>query len=287
MSGSVHLLYEWLLQVYGWEDGMRLLMRLGANARGFNRFSDGVSRDVLFGKSAAAGSLDTFGFTAVAREQRLGDLGRQGEHARDPLSFVLIPGETILNPDSIGVLKGAPQRALAERFVEYTLSEDGGQQLGMLRPSTDPDVRRQFPGCPTRYALCRLSVMEALYDVERYPFEARSVMVDPFDERQVGRMAKRYDNRLADSRRRALDDLFGAWIVDTHGELHAAWRRLQSVAGAKRSELENRLFAPPLPEKDLFELRGVLADPRQRARILTQWQESARQRYREVVQAVD
>ena len=37
---------------------------------GFNRFSDGVSRDVLFGKSAAAGSMDTLGLTAVAREQR-------------------------------------------------------------------------------------------------------------------------------------------------------------------------------------------------------------------------
>jgi ABC-type Fe3+ transport system substrate-binding protein len=276
MSGSVHLLYEWLLQVYGWDDGFRLLMRLGANARGFNRYSDGVSRDVLLGKSAAAGVMDTLGFTAVNREQRLAGAGR------NPLAFVLIPGETILNPDSIGILKGAPHRQLAELFVEWNLREDGGQQLWMLHPTTDPHDRARYPGSPHAYNISRPSVMAALYDLQKYPPAVRSVPIDPFDEQQIGRPDKRFDNRLSESRRRALNDLFGAWIIDTHPELSAAWRSLHGIAATQRTELEEQLFRPPLNDKELLALRGELADPRKRTEIVTRWQEEARQRYRGV-----
>jgi ABC-type Fe3+ transport system substrate-binding protein len=279
MSGSVHLLYEWLLQVYGWDEGFRLLMRLGANARGFNRYSDGVSRDVLFGKSAAAGCLDTQGFTAVTREQRfVGD-------NRNPLAFVLVPNETILNPDSIGILKGAPHRELAERFVEWNLREEGGQQLWMLRPMTSSAERSQYPAGPRRYNVSRLSVMEALYDPLKYPPAIRSVPIDPFDPTQVGRLDRQFDNRLSESRRRALNDLFGVWIIDTHSELSAAWRSLQGVNRARRAKLEQELFEPPVSEEEILSLRAELADPRRRAEIVTRWQEEARRRYREVTTA--
>jgi ABC-type Fe3+ transport system substrate-binding protein len=67
-SGSVHLLYEWILQVYGWQRGMELLLRLGANTRAFGRSSDSVSRDVVIGKAACTGTLDFYALTAMARE---------------------------------------------------------------------------------------------------------------------------------------------------------------------------------------------------------------------------
>jgi iron(III) transport system substrate-binding protein len=275
MSGSVHLLYEWLLQVYGWDEGFRLLMRLGANARGFNRYSDGVSRDVLLSKSAAAGVMDTLGFTAVNREQRLAA-------GRNPLSFVLIPSETIMNPDSIGILKGAPHRRLAELFVEWNLREDGGQQLWMLRPLTDAKERERYPGSPRAYNISRPSVMESLYDSQKYPQVLRSVPIDPFDEKQIGRLDKHFDNRLSESRRRALNDLFGAWIIDTHPELSAAWRAVTNLHPSQRANIERPLFDAPIREKDLSELRLTLTDPRRRAEIVTSWQEDARKRYRSI-----
>jgi spermidine/putrescine-binding protein len=285
MSGSVHMLYEWILQTYGWEEGFAVLMRLGANARGFARFSDAVSRDVVLGKTAAGGTLDSYAFSATTREQRAVNAGYAN---RNPLGFVLPKNETLLNPDSIAILKGAPHRRLAEKFIEYNLSEDGGQQLWMLRPMTDPAERQRYPGSPHRYAICRLSVMERLYDPARYPEALRSVPINPFDATRISLGGKQYDNRVADRRRRALGDLFGAWIIDPHAELHAAWRAVLRCPPAEKERLAAELFAPPLPRaEDLDNLRGLLGDPRRRAELVNAWLEQARRRYARVRAAAE
>jgi ABC-type Fe3+ transport system substrate-binding protein len=286
MSGSVHMLYEWLLQRYGWDEGFRMLMRLGANAHGFARFSDGVSRDVLFGKTAAGGTLDSYGFSALAREQRAVQAGKA---ERAILGLVLPKGEVVLNPDSIGILKGAPHRALAEAFVEYNLSEDGGQQLWSLQPMADPGARARFPGSPHRYAICRLSLMERLYDNKAYPESVRSVSVNPFDEAAIGPLPKKYDNKVAERRRRALQDLFGAWIIDTHDDLQAAWRAVRNCPSPDRERLEQELCAPPCSEQEIFDVKDRLGNPpdaRLRAKLLSGWLNDARERYRQVQVAV-
>ena len=282
MSGSVHMLYEWLLQRYGWDEGFPLLMRLGANARGFARYSDAVSRDVLMGKSAAGGTLDSYGFSALAREQRAVQAGKE---PRAVLGLILPKSEVVLNPDSIGILKGAPHRALAEAFVEYNLSEAGGQQLWMLQPLQDPAERMRFPGAPHRYAICRLSVMERLYDSRIYPEAVRSVSVNPFDVATIGSLPRKYDNKLAERRRRALQDLFGAWIIDAHDELQASCRAVLAAPAAKRAELERDLFQPPCTEQELFAVKDRLGnppDPRLRAILLSDWLAAARARYRRI-----
>ncbi|MCS7166824.1 MAG: ABC transporter substrate-binding protein [Gemmatales bacterium] len=301
MSGSVHLLYEWLLQVYGWDKGMELLLRLAANARSFARSSDSVSRDVVLGKAACAGTLDFFALTAMAREQ---EQVRRGWARETQLRLVFPPGETILNPDSIAILKGAPHYELARMFVIWCLSEVG-QQTWMLEPlpeqsesPIDPEptharssshidsehLRQRFPGAPRRYRICRLSVAERLYDPERYPLEVRSVHINPFEmvRRTEPGNLRRYDNRLAESRRRALDDLLGAWMLDTHGDLRAAWDAVRRLPPAERTALEQQLFAPPCSEQELMEARAALSDPRQRIRLVADWIEKAQQRYRTI-----
>jgi ABC-type Fe3+ transport system substrate-binding protein len=271
MSGSVRLLYDLILQTYGWDEGFSQLMRLGANARGFARFSDSVTKDVVFGRAVAGGSLDSYAFSAMTREQA------RPWHL-PTLEAVFPRGETLLNPDSIGILKGAPHRELAELFVEYNLSEDGGQRLWMLKPRT-------LPGSPRQYSICRLSVMPRLYDESAYPEGIRSVPINPFDEAQVGRLVK-FSNRLADSRRFVMSDLFGAWIVDTHDELSAAWQAvLRSRPRGKQDDpLEARLFAPPCTEAEALARNPWLRPgrPVERAQQLTAWLEEARTRYRTI-----
>jgi len=281
MSGSVLLLYEWILQSYGWDEGFRLLMRLGANARLFARFSDSVSRDVVMGKAAASGTLDFYALTAMAREER--DV-RRGWSERNPLGFELPRGQVIVNPDSIAILKGPPNRRLAEAFLEYCLSEDGGQQLWMLEPTADPLLRARFPGSPRRDRLCRLSVLEALYDPERYPREFRSVHIDPFAEMRAaaGQQLRRYDTRLGESRRRAVGDLFGTWIIDPHAELHAAWGAVLQAPPNKRAELERALFAPPCREEEVPGFDRKVRNPRARAELTSQWLDAARARFRHI-----
>jgi ABC-type Fe3+ transport system substrate-binding protein len=279
MSGSVHMLYEWLLQLYGWEEGYRQLMRLAANARGFARFSDAVSRDVVFGEAAAGGTLDSYAFSALTRD--LADV-RAGLAPRPTLGLTMPKGELILNPDSIAILRGAPHRELAQAFVEYNLSEEGGQQLWMLQPTSDAEARERHPGRPHRYNICRLGLMEHMYeDTARYPPAIWSVQINPYREARGGpQEAKRYDNKKADSRRRALDDLFGAWAIDTHAELSAAWRA--ALRSRQRGRLEKELFAPPMSEQELIDLRGPLGDPRKRAEIVSNWLDQARERYRRI-----
>ncbi|GBD37461.1 hypothetical protein HRbin36_02595 [bacterium HR36] len=305
MSGSVHLLYEWILQVYGWDRGMELLLRLGANARVFGRSSDSVSRDVVLGKVACTGTLDFYALTAMARER---EQVRRGWAKQTELRLVFPPGETILNPDSIAILKGAPHYALARQFVIWSLSEVG-QQTWMLEPLPDGSAagqvsqpsdrgaaaiqqeaafhRQRYPGAPERYRICRLSIAASLYDPQRYPPQVRSVPLNPFAmlrPAESGQL-RRYDNRLAEARRRALDDLLGAWILDSHPLLRAAWEAVRQFPQAQRADLEKELFAPPCSEAELLAWRAELAEPRRRLKRVADWLRQARDRYTRIYQA--
>src|SRR5262249_31930774 len=120
MTGSVHMVYEVILQSHGWDEGFRLLLSLGANTHTFIRDSGTLTRTVASGEVAAAGNLDANALTAVARDP-------------ERMDYHLPEGETLINPDAIAVLRGAPHKELARAFVEFTLS-DAGQLLFLLRP---------------------------------------------------------------------------------------------------------------------------------------------------------
>jgi ABC-type Fe3+ transport system substrate-binding protein len=259
LTGSVHMVYEIVLQSQGWDKGFPLLLRLGANTHSFIRDSGTLCRTVSNAEVAAAGNLDANALTAVGRDP-------------ERIAFYLPPGETIINPDAMAILRGAPRPEAARAFVEFALS-DAGQLLFLLQPGR--------PGGPRRFPLCRLSVVPELY--ERYPASERSVgEANPF---KVANTIS-YDSKLGISRWDALNDLIGAVIVDAHPELSEAWRAvLQSgPPDPERQRLEGELFAPPCSESELREhARRVAAEgPRVRTLTLNRWGEEARQRYRAV-----
>jgi ABC-type Fe3+ transport system substrate-binding protein len=258
ITGSVHMVYEIILQGHGWDKGFRRLLRLGANAHGFIRDSGTLTRTVTSGEVAAAGNLDANALTAVGRDPQM-------------LGFCLPDGETIINPDAIAVLKGAPRKELARAFVEFTLS-DAGQRLFLLRPGE--------PGGPRRHPLCRLSVVEELYS--RYPPERRSVAAaNPF---RAGDMIS-YNSKLGNSRWDALNDLIGAAIVDAHADLRAAWRRVLAMTwSSARDGLEEELFAPPCSAEELAAHARAIAEqgPRVRTATVNRWGETARRHYRDI-----
>jgi ABC-type Fe3+ transport system substrate-binding protein len=259
MTGSVHMVYEIILQSQGWERGMRTLMKMGANTHAFIRDSGTLARDVDLGDVAAAGVIDV---NALSAERRFPEM----------MTYHLPAGETTINPDAVAVLKGAPHRGLARAFVEFTLSEPA-QRVFCLQPGQ--------PGGPRRYALCRLSVLPSLY--EEFPPEARSTgATNPFTIKNT----VRYDSKRAGRRWSMLNDVFGAWIVDAHPDLKEAWRAVlaSGLSGAERSRLEDELFQPPCTEAELDDAAKEVASggPRARALILTRWGEQARARYRRV-----
>jgi ABC-type Fe3+ transport system substrate-binding protein len=262
MTGSLHLVYEIILQEEGWDAGSGLLLRLGANTHSFIRDSGTLTRLVTRGEVAAAGNVDANAFGAVARDP-------------EGMTYRLPPGGTVINPDPVAVLRGAPHPGLARAFVEYTLS-DAGQRLFMLRPG--------LPGGPRRYPVGRLAVVEAIYK-EIPPADRAVGDVDPFAfARRKDRF--RYSPEVGGRRWDALNDLFGAVVVDAHPDLSAAWGAVLRLPAdsTQRQALEGRLFAPPCPEAELDEqgARVRAGDTRGRALTVNRWGEAARERYRAV-----
>jgi ABC-type Fe3+ transport system substrate-binding protein len=260
LAGSVHMVYEIILQGHGWDEGMRLLLRLGANAHSFLRDTGTLTRAVTSGEVAAGGNLDGYAWSAVGRDP-------------EGLVWKLPEGETIINPDAMAVLAGAPRPQLARAFVKFNLSDEG-QRLFLLRPGV--------PGGPRRYPLCRLSVVEDLY--RQYPPAQRSVGdANPFT---VGGGTIRYDGKVGTRRWDALNDLLGAVIVDAHADLAAAWRALlhSPLPDEQRRRLEDELFRPPCTEAELLaHARQILEEsPRVRTATVNRWGEEARRRYRGV-----
>jgi ABC-type Fe3+ transport system substrate-binding protein len=276
-SGSTHMVYEIILQAHGWKKGFSVVVRLGANVRAFSRSSADVPRDTALGEVACGMALDSYAWSQM---EQVG---------RDRLGYSLPDQLTVINPDSIAVLKGAAHRDLAVRLVEFVLSPEG-QALWMLpvgarveagRPGEGGAASRTLAG-PLRFPLTRMSVRPALYDL----LGSRSaVTIDPFD-RQVGVGSNGtfvYDEKKASRRWEVINTLLGAALIDNHERLARAWRKLVD-AGLPRSELR-LLTRPPLSEQKLMSLASEWSeDPALRSRSRVRWIKTFRSRYERIIE---
>jgi len=165
-SGSAHMMYEIIFQAYGWDTGFRVLSRMAANSRYFTESASDIPRDVALGEVACGLAID---FYAAVQIESAGE---------DVLGYVLPEGLTVINPDAIGILKGAPNRDLAEAFVRFVLSPEG-QRLWMFKAGA--------PGGPTDFTPRRLSILPELYAekenlaVKLAPFEWKKTYEHDFE----------------------------------------------------------------------------------------------------------
>src|SRR5262249_1962829 len=148
-----------------------------------------------------------------------------------------------------------------------------GQELFLLKPGA--------PGGPTHYALCRLSIVPALY--RRYPPSERSVgEADPFT---LGG-AFDYKASIGQGRWDALNDLLGAIALDPQFDLADAWQAVLTtkLSDDRRQALEEELFRPPCTDAELADYAKRIANesPRYRAETVNRWGEDARRRYANV-----
>ncbi len=241
-SGAVHMAYETVLQAYGWEKGWEALTAMGGNVRNFVSGSGQTPKDVTVGEVAYGMSLDFYAAIQVA------------EAGGDKIGFVMPKGQTSINPDAIGILKGAPHPEVAEAFVRYVMSE-AGQKLLMLKVGA--------PGGPERYELRRFSVMPDLYGQA-----GSSVTDNPF----LWETGLRYDSAKGSKRWNVLNDLIGVLLIDSHDQLSSAWKR--GGPGAMR-----RLAAMPVTEAEALALTDRWKDAEFRSRTLAAWTAFAREKY--------
>jgi ABC-type Fe3+ transport system substrate-binding protein len=249
-SGSVHMVYEIILQAYGWEKGWRIITALGANVRNFTASASQTPKDVAIGEIAYGLAIDFYAWAQV------------DEAGADKIGFLMPANLTIINPDGIGILKGAPNRSVAESFVRFVMSETG-QKLWLWTVGS--------AGGPHRFQLNRFSVLPSLY--ERSP-QSTAVKLNPFAW-QSGFV---FDAKLSSERWAIVNDLIGALVIDQKELLSRAWRAAMAK-GLTQHEWQ-RLTAMPVSEDEALELaKTKWRDPSFRNERLNQWVQFARSKY--------
>ncbi len=250
-SGTMNVMFESFLQAYGWDRGWQILHQLGGNIREFDRISSTTARSSALGQTAYAFAIDFYGFTQVAA------LGKSN------LTFALPDDFTAINPDGIALLKGAPNRATAARFIDFTLGEPG-QKLWFL-PVGHPDG-------PQRQSIERMSVRPDFY--ERFAGES-NIQFSPFKLKQTFI----YDAELGRDRREVVAALVGALLVDSHDDLKRTWRAL-AAAGLPPDKLAKLGEMPLTADEALSLAKNQWRDPALRNARKTAWQTWAQEKYR-------
>lgn len=187
----------------GWDEGMRILRLLGANARYFTDSSQKPPIDVSQGNSAAGICIDFYGRYQAEAVRRRNDSGR--------LVYVTPRGGTVSSVDPIGILRGAPNREVAELFIEYTLSM-AGQKLWNFKVGT--------PEGPVRFALRRLPVRREFYTHEEWRQYRSDPEAEPYSEEDQ----LIYEPAWTVGLFREMAFAIRVMCLDTHSELVDAWR---------------------------------------------------------------
>lgn len=240
-SGSVHMMYEMILQRYGWDEGWGIITSLAAKMRGFERTASASAKEVTLGNVAYAPAIDFYGLTQIAYA------------GKDNVGFVLPSDCLTINPDCVAILRGAPHREIAERFVNYAISEPG-QKLLML-PRGHAEGAQQF-------SIERMSILPELY--ERYR-TVTLVPINPFAQKP----SFRYDPQKGSARWDIINGLIGATIIDVHPEL---------IAGSRRGKYFPT--QPPISEDEAMRLASTQwHEPSFRQRQLIEWQQWARKKF--------
>ncbi len=265
----------------GWFEGLRLLQRIGANARYFTDSASKVPIDVSMGDAAAGVAIDFYG-----RYQA--EMSRAPDGA-ERMFYVTPRGGSSVSADPISLLRGAPNRELAVRFLTFVLSEEG-QRLWNYAPGT--------PGGPEKFALRRLPISRDFYPPEPdgppTAFDRHAPhLTDPLGDADVNPfdLAESfvYYPRWTGAHFNIMRDLIRAMCLDAGEELRAAWRAIIAAGGPERHPeamaLLSRLPDTPVP----LTWAGALDLSRQHARLdyMREWTLFFRQSYAEARQRAE
>ena len=188
----------------GWDNGLRLIQRMAANARYFTDSSSKIPLDVGQGNAAAGMCIDFYGRSYAA------DLKTRNGTPR--VVWVAPIGGTTLSADPVGVLKGAPHPELAQAFVEFSLSPQG-QTLWFGKPGT--------PGGPRDRALHRTPIRKDVYTPANL---ANSTLPDLNPYTDSGNFT--YQRELTGAAFNSLRQIVRIIGIDSHEEMTAAWRAI-------------------------------------------------------------
>jgi ABC-type Fe3+ transport system substrate-binding protein len=248
-SGTAYMMYSIILQAYGWEKGWEILTRMSGNVRSFIQSSSKVIKAVESGEVAAGLAIDFYAWDLI------------GKHSSEEFGFVLPKNLTLINPDPIAILKGAPHTEAAKLFVSFVLKPEN-QKMWMLPAGAQ--------GGPTTHTLGRIPVVPSLYDsvgqntvVKSNPFLMESSFV--------------YDEKKGEKLMSITNDLVGALLVDTNEDLRKNWKSV--VDKGLKAQALAELRKMPVSEDEALQLSDKWDDQVLRNQKIAQWQTFAKQKY--------
>jgi len=141
-SGSLHMMYEIILQAYGWKKGWEVVFAMAGNTRNFSSSASTVAKNTSSGEVAVSLCIDSYALAQIE------------VNGAENMGFVLPEKLTVINPDAIGILKGAQNLTTAQRFIDYLLSYEG-QLIWMQKKGGEYG--------PEEYSLNRFSIRPDVY----------------------------------------------------------------------------------------------------------------------------
>lgn len=254
-SGSAHMVYEIILQTVGWEEGFALLTKIGGNVRGFSAGANAIPTDVVAGQVIYGLAIDFYAYGQIAVV------------GADKIKYIVPADGAVVTADPIAILKGAPNLPVAQKFLEFVLSENA-QKLWMLR-NTHPE------GPKWKGGLNRASVLPGLYD----KLGERGVVPNPF---ALEVPPFQYDSDKGGGRWSIVNDLFGVLIIDSHKDLVNAWKSIQKCKDpAKRDAAIAALTKMPITEEEAMRIATAdWKDPSIRNEKIKEWGQFAKEKFK-------
>ncbi len=197
----------------GWDNGLTLIMRISANTRYFTDAAPKIPLEVSQGDAAAGMSIDFYGRSFEDQVRKPDGSSR--------MAFVTPVGGTSFGVDPIGMLRGAPEPAVATAFMEFVLSEEG-QKLWNFQVGA--------PGGPTQTALRRLPVRKDFYTKENLALMTDGT-VDPYEAAKAFTYHPEWTSHLLG----VIRFLVKAMCVESHDEQRRAWEMLAHTGFPQRA----------------------------------------------------
>lgn len=267
-SGSVATTIDAILSYYGWEKGWRLLREMCANTRYYTNSAPRPPMDVSQGEAAAGLCIDFYG---RSQSQSVLLAGQSADESR--VGYVDPKGATYMDADPISLLRGGPNPALAKRFIEFVLSEEGQAlwqfpALSHSGATTNPPLAGGTNGermGPQRSELRRMPVRRVMY--EKY-YDHLVDKVNPFEVASPTKPAGWRDT---------IGVMMGAFAIETADDQYAAWAALRaaradpSFAPAQLAEMDSLFHS--WPTTIMPDGAELAFEPRHVKAITTAWKD--------------
>ena len=244
-SGSAHTTYEIILQTNGWEQGWKVLLGMAANARAFKPSASDLITDVTSGEAVFVTAIDFYGRRAVAAA------------GGNKLLYVEPKGQTVVTPDPIGLLKGAPHADLAKEFIDLVMSPEG-QKIWILKKGVPGGPKMDLHADDAGFF--RLAALPSVY--EPIPKDSL-IQSNPFKFKNE----RPYDAGKGAKRRQALDALMGVVLIDNRALLKAAYKKNPNLSYV------------PISEADLDKAAAQWDNNAFRIKTTAQWRQEASKKF--------